>query len=64
MVENQNQLVFEDGQINVKPKSKEKKKNNYLRMDWCILNFFSNWFEKNYRTNPKLMFVLKIDQKI
>lgn len=33
MVENQNQLVFEDGQINVKPKSKEKKKNNYLRMD-------------------------------
>lgn len=26
MVENQNQLVFEDGQINVKPKSKEKKK--------------------------------------
>lgn len=30
MVENQNQLVFEDGQINVKPKSKEKKKKKQL----------------------------------
>lgn len=33
MVENQNQLVFEDGQINVKPKSKEKKKKTII-LEW------------------------------
>lgn len=53
-VDNQDQLVFEHGQIKVKFNAKEKKI-TYPRMNISNFNFFSNLFEiKTYKINKHM----------